>query len=173
MLILRPGIPKVRAMRQALTRKWRLTNISSLVFQMDLVSLFSDKAMKCLLIASPQRAISAHLTGHFGEQHPRVWSVFYLCVNVALNTICRQSLRRLQWHYPQLYGLVYAVDNPVLILITLPPGSHPNDNDVHFRLSEEQMFTAIFAYVEHLFTKIKPKKVFFMAIDGVAVSTNR
>lgn len=50
----------------------------------------------------------------------------------------------------------------------LLPGSHPNDSDVHFRLSEEQIFTAIFNYVEHLFTKIKPRKVFFMAIDGVA-----
>jgi 5'-3' exoribonuclease 1 len=48
------------------------------------------------------------------------------------------------------------------------PGSHPNDADAHFRISEEQMFTAIFSYVEHLFTKIKPRKVFFMAIDGVA-----
>ncbi|KAG8953065.1 hypothetical protein FRC04_003012 [Tulasnella sp. 424] len=46
--------------------------------------------------------------------------------------------------------------------------SHPNDNDAHFRLSEAQIFTAIFAYVDHLFGKIKPKKVFFMAVDGVA-----
>ncbi|KAG9051186.1 hypothetical protein FS837_011301 [Tulasnella sp. UAMH 9824] len=46
--------------------------------------------------------------------------------------------------------------------------SHPNDNDAHFRLSEAQIFTAIFAYVDHLFSKIKPKKVFFMAVDGVA-----
>lgn len=38
-------------------------------------------------------------------------------------------------------------------------GTHPNDEDASFRLSEEQMFTAIFAYVEHLFGKIKPKKV--------------
>jgi len=30
------------------------------------------------------------------------------------------------------------------------------------------MFTSIFSYVEHLFTKIKPRKVFFMAVDGVA-----
>lgn len=30
------------------------------------------------------------------------------------------------------------------------------------------MFTAIFSYVDHLFGKIKPKKLFFMAIDGVA-----
>ncbi|CAE6424286.1 unnamed protein product [Rhizoctonia solani] len=47
-------------------------------------------------------------------------------------------------------------------------GSHPNDGDVHFRLSEDQIFTAIFSYVDHLFGKIKPRKLFFMAIDGVA-----
>ncbi|KAH6913536.1 exonuclease II [Coprinopsis sp. MPI-PUGE-AT-0042] len=46
--------------------------------------------------------------------------------------------------------------------------SHPNDEDAHFRLSEEQIFTSIFAYVDHLFEKIKPKKLFFMAVDGVA-----
>lgn len=47
-------------------------------------------------------------------------------------------------------------------------GSHPNDNDAHYRISEEQIYTAVFAYVDHLFGKIKPKKVFFMAVDGVA-----
>ncbi|KXN82677.1 5'-3' exoribonuclease 1, partial [Leucoagaricus sp. SymC.cos] len=46
--------------------------------------------------------------------------------------------------------------------------SHPNDEDAHFRLSEDQIFTSIFAYVDHLFSKIKPKKLFFMAVDGVA-----
>ncbi|CAK5283845.1 unnamed protein product [Mycena citricolor] len=46
--------------------------------------------------------------------------------------------------------------------------SHPNDEDAHFRLSEEQIFTSIFGYVDHLFGKIKPKKLFFMAVDGVA-----
>jgi 5'-3' exoribonuclease 1 len=30
------------------------------------------------------------------------------------------------------------------------------------------MFIAIFNYIEHLFSKIKPQKLFFMAIDGVA-----
>lgn len=49
-----------------------------------------------------------------------------------------------------------------------PVGSHPNDEDAHFRLTEEQIFTSIFAYVDHLFGKIKPKKLFFMAVDGVA-----
>ncbi|WWC63302.1 uncharacterized protein I303_105902 [Kwoniella dejecticola CBS 10117] len=48
--------------------------------------------------------------------------------------------------------------------------SHPpsSENDPHFRITEEQMILAIFAYIDHLFTKIKPQKVFFMAIDGVA-----
>jgi 5'-3' exonuclease len=35
-------------------------------------------------------------------------------------------------------------------------------------MSEDQIFTSIFTYVDHLFGKIKPKKVFFMAVDGVA-----
>ena len=55
-----------------------------------------------------------------------------------------------------------------MYLTRCPPGSHPNDDDAHFRLTEAQIFTAIFAYVDHLFGKIKPKKVFFMAVDGVA-----
>ncbi|KAH8112662.1 exonuclease II [Phellopilus nigrolimitatus] len=46
--------------------------------------------------------------------------------------------------------------------------SHPNDNDAHFRLSEQQIFTSIFSYVDMLFGKVKPKKLFFMAVDGVA-----
>ncbi|KAF8835247.1 putative 5-3 exonuclease, partial [Paxillus ammoniavirescens] len=46
--------------------------------------------------------------------------------------------------------------------------SHPNDEDAHFRMSEEQIFTSIFAYVDLLFGKMKPKKLFFMAVDGVA-----
>ncbi|KAH8925699.1 putative 5-3 exonuclease [Atractiella rhizophila] len=35
-------------------------------------------------------------------------------------------------------------------------------------IPEHQIFLSIFAYIEHLFTKIKPKKLFFMAVDGVA-----
>ncbi|XP_078061790.1 5'-3' exoribonuclease 1 isoform X9 [Mustelus asterias] len=46
--------------------------------------------------------------------------------------------------------------------------SHPNDEDVHFRISEEKIIADIFHYVEVLFRIIKPKKVFFMAVDGVA-----
>ncbi|KAH9813633.1 XRN 5'-3' exonuclease N-terminus-domain-containing protein [Melampsora americana] len=46
--------------------------------------------------------------------------------------------------------------------------SHPNEEDAHFRITEEQIFLAIFAYLEHLFALVKPQKLFFMAVDGVA-----
>lgn len=45
--------------------------------------------------------------------------------------------------------------------------SLPNDTDAHFRLSEDKIFLAIFNYIDHLFLKIKPQKVFFMAVDGM------
>ncbi|TMS40102.1 hypothetical protein L596_006524 [Steinernema carpocapsae] len=46
--------------------------------------------------------------------------------------------------------------------------SHPNDDDVSFRISEEEIFGNIFQYLDQLFSIIGPKKVFFMAVDGVA-----
>mgnify|MGYP002477577266 FL=1 len=46
--------------------------------------------------------------------------------------------------------------------------SHPNDDDASFRISEEDIFLAIFSYIAHLFSVIKPQKLFFLAIDGVA-----
>ncbi|KAK0563399.1 exonuclease II Exo2 [Tilletia horrida] len=46
--------------------------------------------------------------------------------------------------------------------------SHPDDSNASFRISEEDIFLAIFAYIEHLFGKIKPKKLFYLAVDGVA-----
>lgn len=46
--------------------------------------------------------------------------------------------------------------------------THKDSSDTQFRMTEEEMFIAIFNYIEHLFGKIKPKKLFFMAIDGVA-----
>lgn len=46
--------------------------------------------------------------------------------------------------------------------------SHPNDNDASFRITEEAIFLAVFAYISHLFSVIKPQKLFFLAVDGVA-----
>ncbi|BGP06510.1 exonuclease II Exo2 [Rhodotorula toruloides] len=46
--------------------------------------------------------------------------------------------------------------------------SHPNDDDASFRISEHDIFLAIFNYVAHLFSVIKPQKLFFLAVDGVA-----
>ena len=77
--------------------------------------------------------------------------------------------------------------------------SHPEDDNPHFRITEEKIFEAIFHYIEvcatasqhhvstsaflsenvvgseercfwfqFLFRMIRPKKLYFMAIDGVA-----
>ncbi|XP_013136555.1 PREDICTED: 5'-3' exoribonuclease 1 [Papilio polytes] len=46
--------------------------------------------------------------------------------------------------------------------------SHPDDSNPHFRITEEKIFQDIFHYLSMLFQIIKPKKLFFMAIDGVA-----
>ena len=46
--------------------------------------------------------------------------------------------------------------------------THSDSPDLTKRKTEDQMFIDIFNYIEHLFSKIKPKKFFFMAIDGVA-----
>ncbi|QIX01566.1 hypothetical protein AMS68_007083 [Peltaster fructicola] len=47
--------------------------------------------------------------------------------------------------------------------------THSNsDNSQTKHVPEDEMFIKIFNYIEHLFGKIKPQKLFFMAIDGVA-----
>ncbi|CAK1604510.1 unnamed protein product [Parnassius mnemosyne] len=46
--------------------------------------------------------------------------------------------------------------------------SHPDDSNPHFRITEEKIFQDVFHYISLLFQIIKPKKLFFMAIDGVA-----
>ncbi|KAI9471931.1 MAG: exoribonuclease 1 [Benjaminiella poitrasii] len=46
--------------------------------------------------------------------------------------------------------------------------SHNNSTNAHFRITEEQIWIGVFNYIDHLFSKIKPKKLFFLAIDGVA-----
>lgn len=46
--------------------------------------------------------------------------------------------------------------------------THKDSDSPTFRLTEDKMFIAIFNYIEHLYGKIKPKQLFFMAIDGVA-----
>lgn len=46
--------------------------------------------------------------------------------------------------------------------------THPDDSKVNQKITEEMMFLAIFRYIEYLFQVIKPRKLFFLAIDGVA-----
>lgn len=65
-------------------------------------------------------------------------------------------------HIPEFDNL-YLDMNSILHTCT-----HGNDDDVTKRLTEEEVFGKIFVYIDHLFHVIKPKKVFYMAIDGVA-----
>ncbi|KAH8399870.1 hypothetical protein KR215_003675, partial [Drosophila sulfurigaster] len=46
--------------------------------------------------------------------------------------------------------------------------SHPDDGNIHFHLDQAQIFQDIFNYMDKLFYLIKPQKLFFLAIDGVA-----
>ncbi|KAK1144379.1 exonuclease II Exo2 [Aspergillus melleus] len=46
--------------------------------------------------------------------------------------------------------------------------THKDSDSPTFRMTEDKMFIAIFNYIEHLYGKIKPNKLFFMAVDGVA-----
>ncbi|CAF3727231.1 unnamed protein product [Rotaria magnacalcarata] len=46
--------------------------------------------------------------------------------------------------------------------------SHINEDNCEVNVSEEEIFRNIFHYIDFLFRMIKPKKVFFMAVDGVA-----
>jgi 5'-3' exoribonuclease 1 len=46
--------------------------------------------------------------------------------------------------------------------------THKDGESATFRMSEDKMFIQIFNYIEHLYGTIKPQKLFFMAIDGVA-----
>jgi 5'-3' exoribonuclease 1 len=46
--------------------------------------------------------------------------------------------------------------------------THNDSDSATYRMTEEKMIIAIFNYIEHLFGKIQPRKLFFMAIDGVA-----
>jgi hypothetical protein len=80
---------------------------------------------------------------------------------------CRQPLPRFQWHHSQLC-VSHTLPTHLALSAHAGTGSHPNDEDAHFRLTEEQIFTSIFSYVDTLFEKIKPQKLFFLAVDGVA-----
>ncbi|KAL8679306.1 MAG: hypothetical protein Q9186_004399 [Xanthomendoza sp. 1 TL-2023] len=46
--------------------------------------------------------------------------------------------------------------------------THSDSDSPSFRMTEDKMFIQIFNYIEHLYGKIRPKQLFFMAIDGVA-----
>ncbi|KAG8224751.1 hypothetical protein J437_LFUL005320 [Ladona fulva] len=82
--------------------------------------------------------------------------------------------RWLAERYPSLCELVREYQIPEFDNLYLDMNgiihicSHPNDFDPQFRITEEQIFRDIFHYLEIIFRLIQPRKLFFMAVDGVA-----
>ncbi|GAA5930973.1 hypothetical protein JCM1841_003667 [Sporobolomyces salmonicolor] len=93
---------------------------------------------------------------------------------VLTRSIRAQFFRFMSERYPLISQLIQENRIPEFDALYLDMNgiihncSHPNDNDATYRISEEAIFLAIFAYVSHLFSVIKPQKLFFLAIDGVA-----
>ena len=58
--------------------------------------------------------------------------------------------------YLDMNGIIHNCSRP-------PAGANQTE-----QLEEHQMFIRIFGYIDDLFHKIKPKKIFFLAVDGVA-----
>ena len=46
--------------------------------------------------------------------------------------------------------------------------SHPDENSAKNVLLEEKIFLNIFEYIGRLFNVVKPRRVFYMAVDGAA-----
>ncbi|KAJ2009668.1 exonuclease II Exo2 [Coemansia thaxteri] len=46
--------------------------------------------------------------------------------------------------------------------------THPKDGEAPAPATDEERFLAIFYYIDFLFNKIRPQKIFFLGIDGVA-----
>lgn len=82
----------------------------------------------------------------------------------AINSTTFRNLltRVLSFQLPQFDNMYLDMNGIIHVC------SHPDDSNVHFRMSEEQMFRDILHYIDTIFHMIKPRKLFFMAVDGVA-----
>lgn len=99
-----------------------------------------------------------------------VW--YYVTSKIHIHTTYFDSVFKNPWATDLIFSFYLQIpefDNLYLDMNgIIHQCSHPNDEDVHFRISEEKIFADIFHYLEVLFRIIKPRKVFFMAVDGVA-----
>ncbi len=76
--------------------------------------------------------------------------------------------------YPCLSQVVQENEVPVFDRLYLDMNgiihncSHPNDDNGQFRITEEVIFQGIVDYIETLFRIIRPRELFYMAVDGCA-----
>lgn len=48
------------------------------------------------------------------------------------------------------------------------PCTHPQNQEMPVPLTYEEMFNNIFSYIDRIMNLVRPKKLLYMAIDGVA-----
>ena len=78
----------------------------------------------------------------------------------------RQFIFRYEWNYSCRNLFFFFFLNFVLKACT-----HSNDDDKNGpkkKMTDDEIFLKIFQYIEKLFNLIKPRKYFFMGVDGVA-----
>ncbi|KAL8726035.1 MAG: hypothetical protein Q9166_006980 [cf. Caloplaca sp. 2 TL-2023] len=103
---------------------------------------------------------------------PKVMGVTRLQMNSAY--VCAQFFRWMSERYPAISQLIAENRIPEFDCLYLDMNgiihncTHSDSDSPTFRVTEDKMFIQIFNYIEHLYGKIRPKQLFFMAIDGVA-----
>lgn len=100
----------------------------------------------------------------------------YTSISMALFTHVRLRVSLLGPYYPLDIFLFspgpFMIDVICLTLLPLKGTySHDEDHDSHgaaARIPDDRIFGAIFACLQHIFDRIKPRKLLFIAVDGVA-----
>ena len=99
--------------------------------------------------------------------------MLYTYFSIFTNSGIPKFFRFISERWPLISQLIDGTQIPEFDNLYLDMNSilhtctHSND-DTLSRMTDDQMYAAIFSYIEHLFEIIKPKGVFYMAIDGVA-----
>jgi hypothetical protein len=126
---------------------------------LDCAILNDSSSASCRSCTSFHRVIDDETNAHFSPLPPS-----------STVTSCFEFIRE---RYPLISQLIQddripEFDNLYLDMNGIIHNvSHPDDS-ASYRIAEEQIFLGVFAYISHLFSVIKPQKLFFLAIDGVA-----
>lgn len=122
----------------------------------NLSELVGIKEVSWVLFFSACLATIYFLGNHYVTRIPRTWP---LNCDAQFLHICVFSF---VFQLPQFDNMYLDMNGIIHVC------SHPDDSNVHFRITEEQIFRDVFHYIDTLFRLIQPTNLFFMAVDGVA-----